>query len=350
MADIRKTIPLPNNLRADLAIRSAECKSESERVKILQGQLSRRDARLAKLQDELEKERDGAAVLRGERETLRGERDVRDQRLQTLAEQIKRREERILKLEEKASAFDYGVPLPPRKARYFAETMENEGSRSREDDYYIQTADADAARFAEGLDIQPGSSVLDVGCGPGRVAIGLMRRFGDDISYTGVDVKADRIQWANDHLSRWRKGYKFLLLDVTNERYNPKGEMLTSDFTFPFEESSFDDICLFSVFTHMRSSDIAVYLREFYRILKDGGRVFATAFLEDDVPEEEENPPNYLGQEWSGPLHCVLFERSFFYEQLALHGFRVDYEDPQQSYQRHLYLTKIPDQGGTSVL
>ena len=45
----------------------------------------------------------------------------------------------------------------------------------------------------------------------------------------------------------------------------------------------------------MLSDDVIFYLKEFNRILKPGGRVYMTAFVEENVPEEEENPATPSG-------------------------------------------------------
>ena len=65
-------------------------------------------------------------------------------------------------------------------------------------------------------------------------------------------------------------------LNVHNLRYNPSGEPLDASFRFPFPEGSFDLIYLYSVFSHMISADIRVYLHDFQRLLGRTGWVCFT--------------------------------------------------------------------------
>ena len=196
-----------------------------------------------------------------------------------------------------------GTVLPPRDARPC-------GSAHRDDERYLETADRAATWLIEKLGVKSGTSLLDVGCGPGRVAIGLTRQLGDDLSYHGVDVKDKWVRWAQRNITTDHPNYRFSHLDVKSDRYNPSGASLPREFSFPFPDSSFDFICLFSVFTHMMPDDVRVYLHDFRRILKPNGRLLTTAFLEDDVPEVEENPPNYKGRQWSGPPTLCTLRKS----------------------------------------
>ena len=135
---------------------------------------------------------------------------------------------------------------------------------------------------------------------------------------------------------------------MENTRYNPDGAASDSDFSFPFGDAEFDLITLYSVFTHMLTDGVRTYLKEFDRLLRPEGRIFLTAFLEDNVPDVEENPEGYLGREWKGALHCVRYEREFFQGLLDEAGFKLDdfdshtwSDDPAKEYgQRGLYISR----------
>ncbi|WP_159449897.1 methyltransferase domain-containing protein [Rubrobacter radiotolerans] len=287
--------------------------------------------------------------LRRQIENLRQRNDRLSERVERQARELKTLRRKAgggkSRKEEPRSVFVDGAVLPPHDARPCGPTY-------RDDALYLRSADHDAKRLVERLGVRPGSSLLDVGCGPGRLAIGLIRQVGEDLDYHGVDVNATWLGWAKSNLTPAHPRYKFTRLDVKSDRYNPSGATLPEDFRFPFADESFDSICLFSVFTHMMPDDVRVYLRDFYRILRPGGRVLATAFLEDGVPEVEENPAGYLGQNWSGPLHCVRYRRSFFNAMIREAGLKIEREDsnvkvskerdPNETYQRHLYLSKPP--------
>jgi hypothetical protein len=73
----------------------------------------------------------------------------------------------------------------------------------------------------------------------------------------------------------------------------------------------------------MLSDDVSIYLKEFHRMIKGQGKVFLTAFVEEDVEDVVENPENYLSHHWNGPLHCVRYNKLFFDAMIENCGFRI---------------------------
>jgi SAM-dependent methyltransferase len=163
----------------------------------------------------------------------------------------------------------------------------------RDDSYFLQSAQREADRVIQRCGVTGHSCVLEVGCGPGRFPIGLLSRLGELAQYWGMDVQARSIQWCQRYLTRAHPTVQFRHLNVHNLRYNPSGEPLDANFRFPFPERSFDLIYLYSVFSHMISADIRVYLHDFQRLLVRTGWVCFTGFLEEGVPEMMSNPPGY---------------------------------------------------------
>jgi ubiquinone/menaquinone biosynthesis C-methylase UbiE len=171
------------------------------------------------------------------------------------------------------------------------------------------------------------SRVLDVGCGAGRLAFGLIGAFGDEISYHGVDVMEEPIQWCRRHISATHPGFTFTRIDVSNERYNPDGALIAAAASLPFAPRSFDLVYAYSVLSHMTGADVAPYLRDFRRVLDRDGTVVVTAFVEDGVEAEAVNPPGYGPIAWSGDLHCVRFSRERFQEFLRDADLRIEIEE-----------------------
>ena len=128
-------------------------------------------------------------------------------------------------------------------------------------------------------DMKPSDRVLDVGCGPGRMAIALAPYLAAEGHYDGFDIRYDDIAWCQREISsRWTNS-RFQLVDIRNDHYNPSGAISASEFKFPYEDDSFDFVFLTSVFTHLLPKDLSNYLREVSRVLKPNGRCLITCFL-----------------------------------------------------------------------
>jgi cyclopropane fatty-acyl-phospholipid synthase-like methyltransferase len=81
-------------------------------------------------------------------------------------------------------------------------------------------------------------------------------------------------------------------MNIQDELYNPSGTLRNLDATLPVASGSVDRIIAQSVFTHMLQPDIEHYLAEFSRVLKPGGRIFATTFIYDDAILEKARTVN----------------------------------------------------------
>lgn len=129
--------------------------------------------------------------------------------------------------------------------------------------------------------LRPDGSILDVGCGIGRIAVPLTAYLDKTGSYEGIDVAADAIAWCQRAITTRFPNFHFRVIDVRNARYRPSGSQAASTYQFPFENERFDLVLLKSVFTHMQLDDISNYVHEVARVLKPGGRSVITYFLLD---------------------------------------------------------------------
>lgn len=195
------------------------------------------------------------------------------------------------------------------------------GNEFKEDAFFVKSARGEARRLEEKLGLTAQSSVLDLGCGAGRLAIGLGEKF-PSIKYFGFDVSRPSISWCRRHLASRNPNFTFEHIDLWNPRYNPKGVIRLENYKLPVPDASVDIVYMYSVFSHLKSGDISLHLKDFRRLLKPTGRIFLTAFAEEGVPDETENPGQYQ-QNWKGPLHCVRFSRTFLESLFSKAGFRV---------------------------
>lgn len=132
--------------------------------------------------------------------------------------------------------------------------------------------------LVERADIKPHEEVLDVGCGPGRLAFALARYLNDDGGYYGFDPRREAVEWSQTELSKHYPRFRFDIqhIDVYNGAYNPTGSIDPSSLRFPYPDASMDLVVLFSVFTHLLPSDARHYLTECLRVLRPAGRVLAS--------------------------------------------------------------------------
>jgi ubiquinone/menaquinone biosynthesis C-methylase UbiE len=115
-------------------------------------------------------------------------------------------------------------------------------------------------RFSEWLDLNPGSRLLDVGCGSGGPALRLLETSGAIV--VGVDILEEGIAAATD-LARARgldDRASFVRIDA--------GDRL------PFDDESFDAVLSTDAMCHL--PDRLGVLKEWHRITSPGGRVVFT--------------------------------------------------------------------------
>lgn len=162
------------------------------------------------------------------------------------------------------------VPLPPPELRLHKD--DDEGFRAN----CVRLAET---MYAAGL--ARDGALLDVGCGVGRLPIGLLST-GFTGRYFGFDVSWNHLKWAKRNLGPLigtRDDFKHA--EVHNDRYR-QGGTAAAAYRFPVESGQFDVAALFSVFTHFYRADIEGYLAELARSLRPGGRVVVTFFLWDE--------------------------------------------------------------------
>jgi len=190
------------------------------------------------------------------------------------------------------------------------------------------------AHLIDLAELRPNESVLDVGCGTGRVAYALRCYLDEGTRYEGFDIVRELVDWADSEIASRTPGFRFTHADVTNEFYNPTGPISPAEFRFPYSDGEFDVVFLTSVFTHMRQPEIERYLDEIWRVLKPGGRCLASCFLLD----EESGPSQAAGKGafklfhpvgggWSSsvdvPERAIGFESDDFLRWASLRGFKL---------------------------
>lgn len=136
--------------------------------------------------------------------------------------------------------------------------------------------------FVQYAGLQPDDSVLEVGSGIGRMAVGLTEYLSEKAQYHGLEIVKSGVEWCEKRITGRFPNFHFHHADIYNKMYNRNGKYPPHEYRFPFDDEAFDFVFLTSVFTHMLPQDIKHYLAEIRRVLKRGKRCLITINLIND--------------------------------------------------------------------
>jgi ubiquinone/menaquinone biosynthesis C-methylase UbiE len=162
-------------------------------------------------------------------------------------------------------------PVPPKKLVKWVGPGDFEARGQEFMDYFVDL-----------MRLKPDETVLDVGCGCGRMAVPLTKYMSAGAVYEGFDVMPELIKWCTKNITSRHPNFHFQVADIFNKVYNPEGKYMSHEYEFPYGDESFDFVFLTSVFTHMLPRDMNRYFAEIVRVLKPRGRSFITYFLLND--------------------------------------------------------------------
>ena len=155
--------------------------------------------------------------------------------------------------------------------------------------------------------LEPDTSLIDAGCGPGRLAKQLYGYLRNDC-YLGIDVVPAFLEEAH----RLCPGFRF--------EQAPGLEV-------PVPDNSVDMICAFSLFTHLEHQHTYLYIKDMRRALRPGG-LLIFSFLSFGCPahwpiflETVQAVGKYsLLTQYTEPVMLSLFAKSLEFEECALHS------------------------------
>lgn len=182
-------------------------------------------------------------------------------------------------------------------------------------------------------DLRPEHSVLDIGCGVGRLAAPLADFLGADASYEGFDVDKQAIDWCREAIGKQHDNFQFQHTAVNNDHYNPDGALQGKNFQFPYANDTFDFAVATSVFTHLSTRDAKHYLGETSRVLKPRGKALLTWYVlkETFTSRSADSPLNFNHPIDSvsatatpkNPLAAMAFDETFILEAMAEAGLQL---------------------------
>jgi ubiquinone/menaquinone biosynthesis C-methylase UbiE len=119
------------------------------------------------------------------------------------------------------------------------------------------------ALIADDLQLQPGDHVLDVGCGPGRLARVFAERVAPTGSVAGVDPSPEMINRATAQARKYGVTVSFQVAYAQQ---------------LPFGESTFDAVACTLALHHVADDDQQTAVAEMYRVLRPDGRLLIAEF------------------------------------------------------------------------
>jgi ubiquinone/menaquinone biosynthesis C-methylase UbiE len=118
-------------------------------------------------------------------------------------------------------------------------------------------------RLAALVDLRPGESVLDVGCGTGSLVLAAKRRVGRTGTVTGIDASPEMIERARRKATDKGEGIHFEVARVES---------------LPFPNESFDVVLSTLMMHHLPRATRERCVSEMHRVLRPGGRVLVVDF------------------------------------------------------------------------
>jgi len=170
-------------------------------------------------------------------------------------------------METAESADGVCLPLPPEEMRRLVGPV---------DTSFFDNPSGDLA--LPGLPPAAFDSILDFGCGCGRVARKLLQQRVRPSRYLGIDLHRGMIDWCRANLAPHRNGFEFEHHDVFNLSLNP-GADKPLWLPFPAADGDFSLVNAWSVFTHVNQDQASFYLGEVARVLRVDGLLLSTWFL-----------------------------------------------------------------------
>jgi len=228
-----------------------------------------------------------------------------------------------------------GVILPPKEMRLM-------GDKFYDDKFYLDSSLREGDLMVNRLHVTKDTVMLEIGCASGRSVIGLIQKAGRIKRYVGVDANLSNVKWCNKYIAGKYDFCEFHYIDLWHILFNPDGALkLDENFKLNFEAGTFDLLYIQSVLPNSVDWEIRIFAKEYYRLLKPGGTLFVTDFIEENVPDMTENPENYV-MKCTYPRQIVRFEKNYFIKMFTDAGFVVEsYEQGTEiDFQSAVYLKK----------
>lgn len=196
------------------------------------------------------------------------------QTLQELAPSVDDRIKRVRESLASCSALEDGQ-LPPKSMMNLAGSPDAVHYRNTMADHFT-------ALVLRGA-IEPDHTVLDLGCGCGRLALPFAHYL-DGGTYIGIDVSSEALSWCRKNLDARGGTMRFIQRETVNkysfESRNPVSR--NSYHLAELQHEQVDFAFAISLFTKLQQRDCLSYLSELARVIRRNGCAYLTTFIIDD--------------------------------------------------------------------
>lgn len=200
-------------------------------------------------------------------EQLRGRLSEKNQDIELLRKQVLDKDRELIEFE---NGIEGGLPIPPPPGIFLVSGSEDVSA-------FLKSGELHTGLIREilgrnGLDIEDFDSMLDFGCGCGRMVRHWNDLEGSEVH--GTDYNPDLVTWCEKNL------------DFAEFQTN---ELVGG---LDYEDGKFDFVYALSVFTHLTKPQQSFWIEELSRVLRSGGHLFITThgefYRKRLSPEEEE--------------------------------------------------------------
>jgi SAM-dependent methyltransferase len=146
---------------------------------------------------------------------------------------------------------------------------------------FIASGNSIADMLVSYVGLKSSWSVLDIGCGIGRVARALTTILAPPGEYRGFDVDPKAVAWCRRAYGP-HANFTFSYAPVGYRNVRGHAPIRGEEYLFPYPDASFDLAFSVSVYTHLSRTVIDHYLAETSRVLRPGGVCVNTFFVIDE--------------------------------------------------------------------
>jgi len=209
-----------------------------------------------------------------------------------------------------------GLPIPPARLHALVSGRSDLGVSDYFDVGILCAGILEDMLAADGLRLAEVESVLDFGCGCGRVLRQVHRR--TEARLAGSDVNPEPIAWCRQNLP---------IADFQVNGLEPP---------LPFPDGSFAVVYAFSVFTHLPEPMQRPWIDELVRVLRPGGRLLFTTLGKVHEPSLSDSERRSLHRSgvlvrdpsFPGANRCLAYHTVDYVKQKLTAGLEVRRHEP----------------------